>query len=159
MHLLNIKRLAYERRAVNVLEDGKITSRTYNEVASAPASRPAAAVPPPPPAPRAVTASVVASLSPEISRLIDRLAAARATSNPAPAASSAPSASAPPANPSAPAHPPAAAAPRAVDFVSEEDVRQALAKGEKIYIRPRTIITPSARDLGNPTEVFVLSKD
>ena len=28
-------------------------------------------------------------------------------------------------------------------------------KGEKIYVGPRTIITPSARDLGEPNEVFV----
>jgi ethanolamine utilization cobalamin adenosyltransferase len=42
-----------------------------------------------------------------------------------------------------------------VDFVSEDDVRIALKKGEKIYVGPRTIITPSARDLGDPSEVFV----
>lgn len=45
--------------------------------------------------------------------------------------------------------------PRPVDFVSEDDVRQAIQKGEKIYVGPRTIITPSARDLGEPREVFV----
>jgi hypothetical protein len=41
-----------------------------------------------------------------------------------------------------------------VEFVSEDDVRRALQKGEKIYITARTIITPSARDLGDPAEVF-----
>jgi hypothetical protein len=41
-----------------------------------------------------------------------------------------------------------------VDFVSEDDVRRAIQKGEKIYITPKTIITPAARDLGEPTEVF-----
>ena len=43
---------------------------------------------------------------------------------------------------------------KAVDFVSEDDVRRALQKGEKIYVNARTIITPSARDMGEPAEVF-----
>ncbi len=42
----------------------------------------------------------------------------------------------------------------AVDFVSEDDVRRAIQKGEKIYINERTIITPAARDMGEPAEVF-----
>jgi len=37
-------------------------------------------------------------------------------------------------------------------------VRVAISKGEKIYVGPRTIITPSARDLGDPREVFVTAK-
>jgi acetaldehyde dehydrogenase (acetylating) len=41
-----------------------------------------------------------------------------------------------------------------IDFVSEDDVRRALQKGEKIYINARTIITPAARDMGEPAEVF-----
>ena len=40
------------------------------------------------------------------------------------------------------------------DFVSEEDVKKALADGAKIYITDKTIITPSARDLGSEYEVF-----
>jgi len=43
---------------------------------------------------------------------------------------------------------------QAADFVSEDDVRRAIQKGEKIYIGPKTIVTPSARDLGDPAEVF-----
>ncbi|HEY0405211.1 MAG TPA: aldehyde dehydrogenase family protein [Pyrinomonadaceae bacterium] len=43
---------------------------------------------------------------------------------------------------------------KAVDFVSEDDVRRAIQKGEKIYVNARTIITPSARDAGDPAEVF-----
>jgi len=41
-----------------------------------------------------------------------------------------------------------------VDFVSEDDVRQAVEKGEKIYISKKTILTPSARDLGQEKDVF-----
>lgn len=43
---------------------------------------------------------------------------------------------------------------KAVDFVSEDDVRRAIQKGEKIYINDRTIITPAARDIAGPAEVF-----
>jgi acetaldehyde dehydrogenase (acetylating) len=42
----------------------------------------------------------------------------------------------------------------AVDFVSEDDVRRAIQKGEKIYITAKTIITPAARDIGEPAEIF-----
>jgi acetaldehyde dehydrogenase (acetylating) len=41
-----------------------------------------------------------------------------------------------------------------VDFVSEDDVRRAIQKGEKIYITAKTIITPAARDIGEPAEIF-----
>ncbi|MEQ1764121.1 MAG: aldehyde dehydrogenase family protein [Pyrinomonadaceae bacterium] len=41
-----------------------------------------------------------------------------------------------------------------VDFVSENDVRDAVAKGRKIYITTKTILTPSARDLGEEKDVF-----
>src|SRR5262249_26103000 len=43
---------------------------------------------------------------------------------------------------------------RAVDFVCEADVKQALAVGEKIYVNAKTIITPAARELGEQREVF-----
>ena len=42
----------------------------------------------------------------------------------------------------------------ATDFVSEDDVRRAIQKGEKIYVNAKTIITPAARDIGEPAEVF-----
>ena len=42
----------------------------------------------------------------------------------------------------------------AAEFVSEDDVRRAIANGEKIYISKKTILTPSARDLGEEKEVF-----
>jgi len=42
-----------------------------------------------------------------------------------------------------------------VAFVSESDVRSAITRREKIFIGPRTIVTPLARDLGAAHEVFV----
>jgi hypothetical protein len=40
-------------------------------------------------------------------------------------------------------------------FVSENDVRRAMTRSEKIFIGRKTILTPSARDLGIEHEVFV----
>jgi len=55
------------------------------------------------------------------------------------------------------APPPPKAATRAgpVPFVSEADVRAALLEGRRIAISRKTIVTPSARDLGEAHHVFV----
>jgi acetaldehyde dehydrogenase (acetylating) len=73
------------------------------------------------------------------------------TAPPAPANTSADRQAAPPSQPK-----PAASSngKKAVDFVSEDDVRRAIQSGEKIYVSAKTIITPSARDIGDPAEVF-----
>ena len=42
-----------------------------------------------------------------------------------------------------------------VEFVCEEDVRQALKLGRKIVIGDKTIITPAARDLAQANKVFI----
>jgi acetaldehyde dehydrogenase (acetylating) len=51
---------------------------------------------------------------------------------------------------------PAASAPaeKPLDFVSEEDVRQAIKAGRKLVVAERAIITPAARDLGEQHRVF-----
>jgi len=41
-------------------------------------------------------------------------------------------------------------------LVCENDVRTAILKGTKIYIGPKTIVTPAARDLGGDHGVFVI---
>jgi acetaldehyde dehydrogenase (acetylating) len=46
------------------------------------------------------------------------------------------------------------AKPKTVDFVSETDVKTAVQNGTKIYVTAKTIITPSARDLGEEKEIF-----
>jgi RNA recognition motif-containing protein len=43
-----------------------------------------------------------------------------------------------------------------VEFVCEADVQQAIKENRKIYIGPRTIVTPSARDLASPSDILVL---
>ena len=42
-----------------------------------------------------------------------------------------------------------------VDFVCEDDIRQALRRNQKIYTGPKTIITPAARELGAQHDVLV----
>lgn len=51
--------------------------------------------------------------------------------------------------------PPTKAAVEVQVFVSENDVRRAMTRSEKIFIGRKTILTPSARDLGLEHEVFV----
>ena len=48
-----------------------------------------------------------------------------------------------------------AAKPKPVDFVNEEDARRAVENKEKIFVHARTIITPLARDVGESSELFV----
>jgi acetaldehyde dehydrogenase (acetylating) len=132
-HLLDIKRIAFETKPIN-----------QATAATRPAARSAATVD-----------------RTEIAALVDRFLAERHVQPPAQhvAASSIP----PVAPPDKPVHPlptaPSVAAPvvsngRVYDFVCEEDVRRAIASREKIYINAKTIITPSARELGEEREVF-----
>jgi acetaldehyde dehydrogenase (acetylating) len=53
---------------------------------------------------------------------------------------------------------PPPAAPPVTDFVCEDDVRKAIAQSKKIFIGPKTIVTPSARDLAGPHDILVLTK-
>jgi acyl-CoA reductase-like NAD-dependent aldehyde dehydrogenase len=46
--------------------------------------------------------------------------------------------------------------PVATDFVCEDDVRRALKDSKKIFITPKTIVTPSARDAANAHDILVM---
>jgi len=145
MNLLNIKRLAYERSPVNRADGTAEPERGHGEASPV---RRASALPPPiapaSPAPASSSSSSKADERGDIARIVQRFMGAANKSAAAPLSESA---SAPKAAGST--------EPRPVDFVSEEDVRMALKRGEKIYVGPRTIITPSAHDLGDPNDVFV----
>jgi acetaldehyde dehydrogenase (acetylating) len=107
------------------------------------------------PAP-AVTASTVSNVSAQV---VDRFLAARKTS--APTGGSCGCVSRCPVNEAAGAAQsepkPAAPAITVVDFVSEQDVRAALAASRKIYIGPKTIVTPSARDMAAAHDILVVA--
>jgi len=157
LHLMDIKRVAFETRPV---------ASKRPAVAAQPAAVMPSAAPVASPQP-AKTATPKVSRE-EIAAIVDRFLANRPT-DPAPLPPPAPvRAEAPPSSPgptgnggtvrtsaSSSASSNASANGRqAADFVSEDDVKRAIQKGEKIYVGPKTIITPSARDIGDPAEVF-----
>ena len=151
-HLLNIKRVAYEIRP----------ARAAKAVATP-------AVPARPTLPRAPAVPVAEGISAaSLASRIDAFLATRGLASPARDGEP------PPAAPTAPAGPHVNGANgahgangandandatdaerRPVDFVCEEDVRAALAERRTILIGERTIVTPSARDLGEARRVFV----
>jgi acetaldehyde dehydrogenase (acetylating) len=45
-----------------------------------------------------------------------------------------------------------------VDFVCESDVRTAIQASRKIYIGPKTIVTPAARDLADRNDILVVAR-
>jgi acetaldehyde dehydrogenase (acetylating) len=150
LHLMDIKRVAFETRPV---------ASKRPAVAAQPAAMSQQPIAPSRPA--AATAAATPKVSrEEIAAIVDRFLAnrpAESAPRPAPRNDSAPAAAN--GNPTSGAAKPAATAAssnghQAADFVSEDDVKRAIQKGEKIYVGPKTIITPSARDAGDPAEVF-----
>ena len=83
-----------------------------------------------------------------VARAVDRFLAGKHVEPPA--AKPATAAKAEPAPSAAP--PPK---PRAVDFVSEAEIRAAVKRKVKIFVGPKTIITPAARDLAAEYDVLV----
>ena len=148
LHLLDIKRVAFEVRAVASKRPAVAAQATAMPQQPRAASRAAA------PAQTSRGGAPKVSRE-EIASIVDRFLANRPPETPLPS---------PPRDEPAPAHMtqtnarPAPSAPsngrKAAEFISEDDVRRAIQKGEKIYVGPRTIITPSARDIGDPAEVF-----
>ncbi len=53
--------------------------------------------------------------------------------------------------------PPAPPRIEVAEFVCEDDARAALEHNEKIFLGPKTIVTPSARDFGNSNDLFVVT--
>ena len=134
-HLVDIKRIAFETRPIN------------QEAAS---ERSAVRQP-------ARPATVDRQ---EISALVDRFLAERQIrpanvhTHPAPLAPpAAPTNSEPAPQPQFQAQEPITNG-RVYDFVCEDDVKRAIAAREKILINSKTIITPSARELGDDRDVF-----
>ena len=139
LHLINVKRLAYEIRAVDVKKaldaygyPGEITAPQIPAMVS------------PPTGTRAPLESRVASflesrgVTPPRSRGAD--ASFEGESGPATHESS--------------SEVPAPAVV-ALEFVSEDDVRGAVSDGRKLPVSAATVITPSARELGNDNDIFV----
>jgi hypothetical protein len=157
LHLLDIKRVAFETRPV-------ASKRPAVAAQAIAMPQQPSAVRPAPAATTSPAAGAPKVSRQEIAAIVDRFLANREPESvPLPAASEVPrpnrstaaggngDASREPAN--APSQS-TANGRKAAEFVSEDDVKRAIQKGEKIYVGPRTIITPSARDIGDPAEVF-----
>ena len=132
-HLLNIKRLAYEVRPA-------LKTRTSADMPrSAPQTIPALDNPSPrlPKAPAGSEPSGIPAQT--LAARIDSFLESRGYRAPADTGGVRPQ--------------PTAQIPAA--FVCEEDVRAALKAGRKVVIDEKTIVTPSARDLGEAQKVFV----
>ena len=127
-HLLNIKRLAYELRPATVFP---------------PAAGAAAAAPP-----TQATGISNAALGARIDQYLKTrgFAPTARHATPAPAA--------PPRAASKSSTPPTPSVETPAAFVCEDDVRQAIRGGQTLVISDKTIVTPSARDLGEAQGVF-----
>jgi acetaldehyde dehydrogenase (acetylating) len=140
-HLLNIKRLAYEVRPAP--PSSTMASLMTNSDRNLPKL-------PPMPTPSGISAQTLASK-------IDAFLASRGYK--APDAGSAPAARPEPASPSPPepgrAQPTPASSEQPAEFICEEDVRAAVRAGRKLVVGEKTIVTPSARDLGDAQKVFI----
>ncbi len=153
LHLMDIKRVAFETRPVQSKRPAATTQAgAMTQPPVVVGSKPATA------SSGAGTPKVSRQ---EIAAIVDRFLANRPETAPPPAAppiprsdySGAGNGGAAPESASASAQS-SANRRKAAEFVSEDDVKRAIQKGEKIYVGPRTIITPSARDIGDPAEVF-----
>ncbi|MGH9674040.1 MAG: hypothetical protein ACRD44_12740, partial [Bryobacteraceae bacterium] len=145
-HLINIKRIAYNH--------GR-----------------AAATPPAAPVTAAVKASVSGAVEKYLAQrgfpapganpagggsaadVVDRFLAGKTQGAPARSSCAAPGGAVGAPQPSSP--PPPAPPVHIVDFVCENDVRAAIANVKKIYIGPKTIVTPAARELAGQHDVLV----
>ncbi len=136
LHLINVKRIAYQVRENGSESEGHVLAPDRTAIAAA--------------VERYLSLRGAAHQAPEpaaAAAAVDRFLARRAAPTAAPA---------PP--PSSPAPPPASPPPppQAVSFVCEADVRDAIRENRKIYIGPKTILTPSARDLAGPSDILVM---
>jgi acetaldehyde dehydrogenase (acetylating) len=169
MHLINLRRVAYEVRPVTgrAADPGRPevkpvgVDRPTEECACThepgvpPASSPAvagASRPRQSDETAAETAAVHADERVAVSRAIERFLSHKVEQQPAPASPPKPKAGSdgPPK--------PAALKPRPVEFVSEAEVRAAMKRKEKILVGRKTIITPAARDLAAQHDVFTQSE-
>jgi acetaldehyde dehydrogenase (acetylating) len=130
-HLLNIKRLAYEVRPA---------VKSASKAAESPKAQDARL-------PQAPSRPVSPGISAQaLSAKVDAFLASRGFN---------PGDSAQPAAPRFEANPKPVSADIPRDFICEDDVRAALRGGKTLLVGERTIVTPSARELGESNGVFV----
>jgi acetaldehyde dehydrogenase (acetylating) len=145
LHLLNMKRVAWAVRepheALPALGKPAANAAPGYSAGAVARSRVIAAVE------KVLGQRGVSSAPRSTADIVDRFLARRGTPSPAPSAAAA-------ADPALPAAP--APRPTIVDFVCENDVREAIRDGRKIHICSKSIVTPAARDLAGQQREDVL---
>jgi acetaldehyde dehydrogenase (acetylating) len=143
-HLLNIKRLAYEIAPADTARRATGAKAAESSLTRRPSAR----------------ATETAGIGAEVlTERIDKFLASRGIRSGGeqpggPAVENPASAPGKPTPTSTAGQAPAAPAP--LQFVCEEDVRQAVKGGRKLLISERAIVTPSARDLGTAHRIFTV---
>ncbi len=151
LHLINLRRIAYEARPVTGVFSFQFPVSSSATPASTAASCTACA-----------TTSELETRNQKletgvnwsVARAVDRFLAGKQVAPPAAKPAAIPTQ----AGPAKTDAPPSAAPPpkpRAVDFVSEAEIRAAVKRKAKIFVGPKTIITPAARDLAAEYDVLV----
>jgi len=138
IHLMDIKRVAFETKPVNRKGDapGAVTPKASPGASRSPSRSDIAAI-------------VDSFLSKKLAVTADSSASQEVPREPAPVV---PAAVVHDVTPENSVQKPVPI--QTAEFVSEDDVRKAIDRGEKIYISKKTILTPSARDLGEEKDVF-----
>jgi acetaldehyde dehydrogenase (acetylating) len=132
LHLINIKRLAYvARKAEEAFENPELSNTIDRSTVVAAVER-------------YLAKRGVDPAPPVISSVVDRFLAAKRTPSPAAPSPQAPSPDTPPIE--------------IADFVCEDDVRKAATQSKKIFVGPKSIITPSARDLALRSDTLVFTE-
>ncbi len=143
LHLINIRRIAYETRSVDQIQfdpqPDQNGASAGNQVSSSAGFRPEAV--------RRVVQDVVEDYL--------RQKKKQGPTSREPIPETAPTIERQPPTPTRVEKSAALSRPPAVDFVCEEDVRRALQRGDKIVVNSKTILTPSARDAGRGKSVFI----
>jgi acetaldehyde dehydrogenase (acetylating) len=179
LHLLNIKRIAYAVRSpedafpmpvesnseVRSARIGNVDRQVIVSAVEKFLSSKGISVPQP-----ASPISPVPAVAPKqdsrsiATQVVDRFLGVRPQPS-SPVASTCGCALPPPPKQAEPAPPPATPPVKApepsvtiADFVCENDVRAAMRQSSKIYIGPKTIVTPSARDLAGQYDILVVAK-
>jgi acetaldehyde dehydrogenase (acetylating) len=138
LHLINIKRIAYVARKA---EEAFEKSEPSNAIGGVDRPAVVAAVE------RYLARRGVETAPPVISSVVDRFLASKRIPS-APSVESSSAISTPPETPPVPI----------ADFVCEDDVRKAIAQSRKIYVGPKTIVTPSARDMALQSDTLVVTE-
>ena len=148
-HLINMKRLAYYVRSAEEAFPG------MTDTSSAPIDRD-----------KIISAverflqkrgvtQVAAPPASAVAELVDQALAAKRSQQAARVVTAPPPSESPAPEPPPPPPPPPAAPLPIAEFVCEDDIRQAMRRDYKIYTGPKTIVTPSARDLGSQYGILV----